>query len=196
MVSFSACIRKRTSTLGHSHARSSPAPKEVRAFNSGCQQLARGRNSDDFIVWIQSRKNFYILRSTWPGRSYVEVTASFMKETVAAGRASSIPGPDSDEFYCDLLSREVTDILKRVTAFPTRFLSATATRDMDHNWPPHATPALTAHSSREGQMQGPILRPADSIREAQNGDGAVLLDMGRGTCYGMNRGGARIWQLL
>jgi len=45
-------------------------------------------------------------------------------------------------------------------------------------------------------MESPVVRPADSIRELRNGTGAVLLDMGRGTCYSMNPAGARIWQLL
>jgi len=45
-------------------------------------------------------------------------------------------------------------------------------------------------------MEVSITRPAESIRDAQDKDGAVLLDIAQGVCYGLNPVGARIWQLL
>src|SRR5215467_13614697 len=59
-----------------------------------------------------------------------------------------------------------------------------------------STQSLWRRREEEVHMESPVVRPADSIRELRNGTGAVLLDMGRGTCYSMNPAGARIWQLL
>ena len=40
------------------------------------------------------------------------------------------------------------------------------------------------------------VRPAESVKSMRDADGAVLLDTQQGTCYGTNKVGSRIWQLL
>jgi coenzyme PQQ synthesis protein D (PqqD) len=120
-----------------------------------------------------------------------------MRETVVSAQEGFGQLPDRDEFYCDLLAPEVTDILRRVTApVPSQLPGVTETSGLDRKSMQHANTALMAHFSREGHMKSPVVRPAESIREVQNGDGAVLLDIGQGTCYSMNPIGTRIWQLL
>jgi Coenzyme PQQ synthesis protein D (PqqD) len=103
------------------------------------------------------------------------------------------PVPDGNEFYCDLLSAEVTDILRRITVHPSRLSSPTETPGMVHDAPRETNTFLMAHSSEKKHA---VVRPARSIREAQNRGAAVLLDIGQGTCYSMNPAGTLIWQLL
>jgi hypothetical protein len=40
------------------------------------------------------------------------------------------------------------------------------------------------------------VRPSDSVREAHNQDGAVLLDVHQGVCFSLNPVGVKIWTLL
>jgi Coenzyme PQQ synthesis protein D (PqqD) len=40
------------------------------------------------------------------------------------------------------------------------------------------------------------IRTATSVRETNNQDGSVLLDIKQGICFSMNPVGARIWELL
>src|SRR5262249_2365896 len=109
---------------------------------------------------------------------------------------SSEPVSGRNEFYCDLLSPEVTDILRRVTALPSRPLSAVATLGMARDSLRDASTLLMTHSSEERPMKRPLVNPAKSIREARNRGAAVLLAIGQGTCYSMNSAGTLIWQLL
>lgn len=119
-----------------------------------------------------------------------------MQETVVVTGDIFGPVPDRNEFYCDLLAPEVTDILKRVTVRPFRLLSPTEASSKAHDDPRDVNTFLMTHSSEVRLMKQPVLRSARSIREAQNRGAAVLLDIGQGTCYSMNPAGTLIWQLL
>ena len=39
-------------------------------------------------------------------------------------------------------------------------------------------------------------KPSDSVREIENQDGAVLLDIQQGLCFSINTVGARIWRMM
>jgi hypothetical protein len=50
--------------------------------------------------------------------------------------------------------------------------------------------------SKTPHEQSTVVRPAPSVREVHNKDGAVLLDISQGICFGMSSIGVKIWQLL
>jgi|SRR5579872_3537319 Coenzyme PQQ synthesis protein D (PqqD) len=55
------------------------------------------------------------------------------------------------------------------------------------------------HKSGElttSQIAGAKVTLADSIRDAANQDGAILLDIEQGLCLSLNVVGAKIWQML
>ncbi len=45
-------------------------------------------------------------------------------------------------------------------------------------------------------MQPRKMRGSESVREVQDQDGSVLLDIDQGTCYSMNPVGSKIWEML
>jgi hypothetical protein len=40
------------------------------------------------------------------------------------------------------------------------------------------------------------VKPSDSVRDVENQDGSVLLDIHQGICFSLNPVGAKIWQML
>src|SRR5215470_1293370 len=48
----------------------------------------------------------------------------------------------------------------------------------------------------ENGRPAPAIKLSESVRETINQDGAVLLDIKQGLCFGMNLLGAKIWELL
>jgi Coenzyme PQQ synthesis protein D (PqqD) len=40
------------------------------------------------------------------------------------------------------------------------------------------------------------ITPSDAVRDVENQDGAVLLDIQQGICFSLNSVGSRIWQML